>query len=711
LLLFVLVIVRMSALVHALETVLVQRSALEEAVAASTVELNRIASIVTSSSDAIVGLSLDGVVTSWNPAAEKLYLRQTADAVRRPQEIVTPEQFALFRSSLDSATSDVPAGSHEILLTRADGSAVPVAMTISPILSGDVLTGISLIGQDITERKRADAALKAARAEALEASRLKSEFLATMSHEIRTPMNGVIGLTGLLLETPLDDEQRQYTQGVQTAGEALLTVINDILDFSKLEAGKVDLELLDFDPRRLVEEVGALLAREAENKGLELLAYCVPDAPLRLNGDVGRIRQVLLNLAANAVKFTTTGQVEIKLKASPTPEGGVLAHFDVTDTGIGVPAESHSLLFTSFSQADASTTRRYGGTGLGLAICLRLVEAMGGRIGLDSEVGLGSRFWFQLPLRPSVDTGQQEPTPTRLSAGLRVLVVDDNATSRAVLSAQLDSWNLHPDVAADGRSALVRMQRAVRLGRPYDAAVLDMGMPEMNGWQLAQTIAADQDLLHTRMLIMTSVLQLDGPALRKAGLTHWLTKPVASAALESKLSELMRDAPRRISPPPPESHPHPRPDQPRVRILIAEDNALNQLVAEGVLAHLGYQSDIVANGFEAVAALSHGAYAAVLMDCHMPGMDGYEATREIRRREGTGRRIPIIAMTASAMVEDRERALASGMDEYVSKPIVMQTMADLLARWTGPQPEPEAVVVETREPRERLEQAPATIQG
>ena len=704
--LFGLVIARMAALVRALEGVLSQRRALEKEVAASTVELNRIASIVTSSRDAIVGLSLDGLVTSWNPAAEKLYRCPAEAVMNRPQEIFTPEQFARFRSDVDTATTGAEARSEEIHFVRADGSTVPVAMTVSPIHNGDVLTGISVIGQDVTERHRAEAALKSARSEALEASRLKSEFLATMSHEIRTPMNGVIGLTGLLLETSLDDVQRQYTQGVQTAGEALLTVINDILDFSKLEAGKVDLELRDFDPRRLVAEVGGLLAREADNKGLELLAYCVPDVPAFLNGDVGRIRQVLLNLASNAVKFTSTGEVAIQLRTSQTADGVVMTHFDVTDTGIGIPAESHERLFESFSQADASTTRRYGGTGLGLAICLRLVEAMDGRIGLDSDVGAGSRFWFELPLAPAVGTAQHQPPVEELPTGLRVLVVDDNATNRLVLAAQLHSWNLNTDVVVDGRSALAALHHALGHGRPYDVAILDMGMPVMNGLQLAQAIAADPDLRNTRMLILTSAMRVDAPSLRQAGVNHWLTKPVASAALHRQLKLLMAQTPPPDRRPVPQTYPIRTQHQPLSRILVVEDNALNQLVAEHVLARLGYQADIVANGVEALAALSHDAYAAVLMDCHMPVMDGYEATREIRQHEDPSGRMPIIAMTASAMAEDRDRALAAGMDDYLSKPIAIQTLSDVLGRWTTRQPDaPAAAAVSANRP----DPAPAAI--
>ena len=691
LLLFLLVMARMSAIVLTLERVLRQRTALEREVAATTVERNRMASIVTSSSDAIVGLSLDGVVTSWNPAAERLYGRPAASALDEPQDIVTAEQFELLRSGFEGPATESPLvraaadGSQEIQVERADGSTVPVSLTFSPIRTGQRLTGVSVIGQDVTERRRAEAALRDARAEALEASRLKSEFLATMSHEIRTPMNAVIGLTGLLLETSLDDLQRQYATGVQSASQALLVVINDILDFSKLEAGKVDLELRDFDPRSVVDEVGALLARDAEAKGLELIAYCVPDVPVVLTGDAGRIRQVLLNLASNAVKFTSSGEVVIKLQTTMGDDGSVLSRFEVADTGIGIPAESHQRLFESFSQADASTTRRFGGTGLGLAISLRLVEAMGGVIGLDSEAGVGSRFWFQLPLRLSASDDDRPAPHHGLRPGLRILVVDDNVTTGSVLSAQLTSWGADVDTVVDGTSALGLMNEALAQARPYDIAILDLVMPDLGGLQLAQAIAADSGLRRTRTLMMTSVLRVDAAALTRAGVDCWLTKPVATSTLRHQLEQL-------VSGPPPTAaestviHQDEVDERPRPRVLVVEDNALNQLVAEGVLIQLGYHPDLVANGAEALAAISGGEYAAVLMDCHMPVMDGYEATREIRRREGGGRHTPVIAMTASATTQDRERALASGMDDYVSKPIVVQVLAEVLERWIGQQP-------------------------
>ena len=371
---------------------------LEAKVAARTAQLTTLGSIVTSSSDAIIGLSLDGIITAWNPAAEHLYGHKAVDMIGNPPDFLSAAENEGVDGLLMRARAGQVLGAYEVDWTRPNGSRVPVALGISPIRDGDIVRGISIFGQDITERRREAAALEQAREEAMESSRLKSEFLATMSHEIRTPMNGVIGLTSLLLDTELDTSQRHYAEGVRAAGEALLSVINDILDFSKLDAGKVVLDPTDFDPRRLVEDVGALLAPAAFAKHLELVAYCQPDVPATVLGDPGRIRQILLNLASNAVKFTAVGEVAISVKPLPLADGKVTLRFEVTDSGIGVAVEDRDRLFESFSQADASTTRRFGGTGLGLAICRRLVEVMGGQIGLESELGAGSTFWFELPL-------------------------------------------------------------------------------------------------------------------------------------------------------------------------------------------------------------------------------------------------------------------------------------------------------------------------
>lgn len=539
----------------------------------------------------------------------------------------------------------------------------------------------------VIERQRASDDLTAARDAAMEASRLKSEFLSTVSHEIRTPMNGVIGLTGLLLDTRLDDQQRRYAEGVQGAGEALLAIINDILDFSKIEAGRLELEELVFDVAQVVEEAAGLMARQAQEKGLELVAYGYLGLPTRLSGDPTRLRQVLLNLTSNAVKFTEAGEVVLRTRLVEETESYVVVGFEVADTGVGIAEADQHQLFEAFSQVDASTTRRFGGTGLGLAISHQLVAAMGGDLRVDSEPGKGSTFHFALKLPRCVEDGAAERRPTHDALnGLRVLVVDDNATNRLIMQEQLSAWEMEPDLASDG-AALEKLLAAKREGQPFEIALLDMRMPSMNGLELARHICADPTLAATRLVLLTSTGDEGMDEIRQAGFAAHLTKPVRSRQLYDCLGRLAgqereKTLDSRLPSPIPGGGSH-------ARVLVAEDNATNQMVARGILARLGYRVDVVANGLEALQSMTHMDYAAVLMDCQMPEMDGYTATGEIRRRQATdSSRTPVIAMTAGGLQGDRERCVAAGMDDYISKPVKAADLAAVLARWIPATPIP-----------------------
>ncbi len=768
----------------------------------------RLEAITGSAHDAIVMMAPDETIVFWNPSADRLFGYSHDQALGRSlHHLLAPERYhALFSKALPrfqaTGQGDAIGKTLELEGRRADGSEVPIELSLSAVQLSSGWHAVGMM-RDITERRQAEEKLQAyaldmelknveldkALVAAEQATRAKSEFLANMSHEIRTPMNGVIGMTGLLLDTPLSEGQRRYAEIVKDSADLLLELINDILDFSKIEAGKLDLETLDFDLQSLLDDFAATMALRAHDKGLELICVADPDVPTALQGDPGRLRQILNNLAGNAVKFSHQGEVVIRVSKAdgnagigevhgsgfkgsavkenapntPDPEYTPTVNseplnreripllFTVQDTGIGIPDDKIGVLFEKFAQVDASTTRKYGGTGLGLAISKQLVELMGGEIGVTSVEGQGSTFWFTVRFGLQADAAKKELPPPADLAGVHVLIVDDNATNREILSARFSAWGLRSEEASSGPEGLQALYRSLDDNDPFRLAIIDMQMPGMDGEALGRAIKADGRLKDTQLVMLTSLgARGDARRFQEVGFTAYAVKPIRPGELKAVLSQALATGEGSGTKQPLATRHTARESQhlflnSKTRILLAEDNSTNQKVALAMLKNLGLKADAVANGAEAVKAVQQIPYDLVLMDVQMPEMDGLEATRRIRAAEVQGGvhgsrfngsaveetaergvavgaknlspsvvspnetqpgattdptvnreplnrepHIPIIALTAHAMQGDRERFLEAGMDDYVSKPVDTIKLAEVLERWL-----PRGVVMDT----------------
>ncbi len=651
--------------------------------------------IINSALDAIVTVDEAHQVTLFNHAAEKMFGYSADRASGQPLDDLLPARYHATNSDYlheffrQNDAENVMGAMIPIYGLHADGTEFPLEVSIAQVAGNGPKT-FSVILRNIADRQSAELELKQAHDKALESARLKAEFLANMSHEIRTPMNGIIGMTDLLIDTDLSAEQRDYTQIIQGSADALLSIINDILDFSKIEAGKLQLESINFNLRTTAEGAIELLAEEALNKKLELALLFEPDVPEALRGDPGRLRQVLTNLIGNAIKFTAEGEVIVHVTRESENEGGALLRFTVTDTGIGIAPEALPKLFQAFTQADGSTTRRFGGTGLGLAISKQLVELLGGTISVTSTPQQGSAFSFTVWLEKQAKLSEDIALQQADLSGLQVLVVDDHAISRRILVTQTASWRMVACEAATGLQALDWLRTAAAQGRPFDLALLNLQMPDMDGFELTRAIKADSALASTRLILMSTLNRRGhrghGEMARQIGLAAYLPKPIRRSQLYDCLVLAMRqqESPALIT-----QHSlkdsklglAPATPHRRGTILIAEDNEVNQKVLRRQMEELGYYAEIVSNGWQAVEALTQRAFDLVLMDCQMPEMDGYAATAEIRRREGSQRHTPVIALTAHAMIGDRDRCLAAGMDDYLAKPVRFHDLGKMLAHW------------------------------
>ncbi len=656
---------------NSISTDVTERRAQERRIAESH---SLVQAVLNSTSFLIVTCDTVGIITGLNPPVERVLGRREADAIGSAyvDELFDGASFETIVEGVHETGRD----DREWKMRRHDGTTFPAFVSISALRDAHgVHTGYAVVASDITARKEAELALMRATREAEQASRAKGEFLANMSHEIRTPMNAVIGLTGLLLDTSLDDEQLEFVETIRGSGDALLSIINDILDFSKIESGNLILEEASFDVRDCVESALDLIAGRAVEKDVNL-AYLVEDSvPQSLIGDVTRVRQVLVNFLSNAVKFTARGDVYVHVTSHVLPNGRIEVAMSVRDTGIGIPADRIDRLFRSFSQVDASTTRQFGGTGLGLAISKRLVELMGGEVSVESKIGEGSKFRFTINVAPG------EATRRTFLSGIapelsnrRVLLVDDNATNRRILEQHLRGWGMNVVVTASGAEALDMIAREAA----FDCGVFDMQMPGMDGESLASTWRARPGAVVPPLILVTSMGRRG--SIGEKQFVAVLSKPVKPSLLYDTLLSTFTGTSHRRTRAASRSIDHETATRHPMRILLVEDNPVNQMVATRMCEKLGYRIDVAGNGLEALAAVNQIPYDTILMDVHMPEMDGLEATRRIRELTELDRRPWIVAMTASAMETDRQACVAAGMDSYTPKPVTMDSLEAALSR-------------------------------
>ncbi|MFY9584917.1 MAG: MHYT domain-containing protein [Candidatus Acidiferrales bacterium] len=667
--------------------------------------------IVETALDAFVGMDSNGLITDWNARAEAIFGWARSETIGQVlAQVIIPGQYRDahnqgLRNFLGSGEGPVLNKRLEITALHREGREFPVELTISAIRTGEAHRFAAFV-RDITERKRSEQELIAAKEAAEAGNRSKSEFLANMSHEIRTPLNGVMGMTDLALETELTPEQREYLETIKISADSLLTVINDILDFSKIEAGKLDFDAVEFSLRDSLGDAMKTLGLRAHQKGLELAYHVRPDVPDALVGDPGRLRQIVINLVGNAIKFTQQGEVVVDVGAESQTEEAVDLCLAISDTGMGIPVDKQRTIFDPFTQADGSMTRKFGGTGLGLAISSRLVEAMGGRIWVESEPGKGSAFHFtaRLGLQKTPALRSRPAEPANLQE-LPVLVVDDNATNRLILEEMLKSWRMRPTSVEGGHEALAVLEQARTAGRTFPLILLDAQMPGMDGFALVERMKQIPELAGATIMMLTSAgLRGDAARCRELGVAAYLTKPIKqSELLQAILLALGTPAKREARPPLVTRHVL-RESRQRLRILLAEDNAVNQVLAVRLLEKWGHAVTVAGDGRAALAALEKtgfGGFDLVLMDVQMPEMDGLEATAAIRAKEkSTGGYIPIIAMTAHTMKGDRERCLAAGMDGYISKPVQAQELFEAVENISH-----RAVVTRAVEPTEKPAEA------